>query len=102
MPSSSAISRFDFDWPTDSKTRCSIGVRRESTLFSSTLIRVEEPWYQYFPLDLFFDLLWPGTIKDNQVFFIELEPAPKYEPADRAEILERAGKLRNETLGSGG
>ena len=77
-------------------------LRLEGHRVKRTLIAVEEPWYQYFPLDLFFDVLWPFTIKDNQVFFIELEPVPEHEPVDRAEILERAGKLRNETLGTGG
>ena len=57
-------------------------------------VEVPAPWYQYFPLDLFTDLLWPGTIEDvHEVFFV-LEPYSAGDLGDRPGILERADRLR--------
>jgi hypothetical protein len=30
------------------------------------LVTLDPPWYQVFPLDFFFDILWPATIEDRR------------------------------------
>jgi hypothetical protein len=36
--------------------------------------RVRAPWYQWFPLDLLSEAVWPGTIHDRRSFLYRLEP----------------------------
>src|SRR4051812_22573378 len=33
-----------------------------------TTAKLEDPWFTYFPLDVFAEFLYPGTIEDTQVF----------------------------------
>ena len=35
---------------------------------------LDPPWYQFPPIDLFADLLWPGTIRDEHVERVVLTP----------------------------
>ena len=35
---------------------------------------VRAPWYQWFPLDLFSEHLWPGTIIDERNLSYEMNP----------------------------
>ena len=35
-------------------------------------LELKAPWYQWFPLDLFFEQLWPGTIVDSWEFDIRM------------------------------
>ena len=42
--------------------------------------RVRAPWYEYFPLDLVAEFLWPGKIVDERRFSYRLRPAPRREP----------------------
>ncbi len=35
---------------------------------------VKPPWYEWFPLDLIFETLWPFTIVDHQEFTFQLKP----------------------------
>jgi len=65
------------------------------------LARVETisaPWYQIFPLDFFFECLFPFTLHDRRVFEFRLEktgsPVGALKEKDREELLERAGTLR--------
>ena len=57
-------------------------------------VAVPAPWYQYFPFDLFTDLLWPWTIEDEHEASFALEPYRAEDPDAREEILERADRLR--------
>ena len=42
--------------------------------------RVRAPWYEYFPLDLIAEFLWPGKILDERRFSYGLKRAPRREP----------------------
>jgi hypothetical protein len=59
-----------------------------------TYIEVSAPWYQYFPLDLFADLLWPFTIEDTRTFAFTMTPYQAKDEEDKEAILERAEELR--------
>ncbi|MGE0707054.1 MAG: PEGA domain-containing protein [Planctomycetota bacterium] len=56
------------------------------------------PWWQVFPLGLFSDVLWPGTIRDEHRVRVRLErrppPPPAEEEVERAEALGRQEGLR--------
>ncbi len=54
-------------------------------------IDVQARWHDYFPLDVFAELLWPGTIEDVQVFEFQLDP---YHPADQPFTDEQKADLR--------
>ena len=71
------------------------------------IVRVEPPVYQWFGLDLFFELVWPFTIVDEQVFTFTLRPiagADSDKPIDTSALEQRARKLqeRAEQYGSSG
>ena len=59
-----------------------------------TFIDIPTPWYQYFPLDFFFELLWPGTLKDTRSFHFVMDLSEPGEMGEKPAILERADKLR--------
>jgi hypothetical protein len=55
-------------------------------------VELAAPWYEWFPLDFFSEILWPGVIRDRHDYAVTLE---KIEPdaadaAATAEFLERA------------
>ncbi len=61
----------------------------------------DAPWYQTFPLDFVFEVLYPGTLRDvHRVPFVELPPAgkPTYDEADMQQLLERAEDYRSRSL----
>ncbi len=45
---------------------------------------LSDPWYTWFPVDVFSELLYPGTLKDVQEFSFELRPYDPNFPADDA------------------
>ena len=57
-------------------------------------VELAPPWYQYFPLDLFSELLDPVTHVDRHEVTIALPAAPA---TPRDEISQRAEELRKET-----
>jgi hypothetical protein len=63
-----------------------------------TIVSASPPWYQIFPLDFFFDVLWPGTLKDTQVFDFDLAPYAPEDLSEKPAILERALKLRHDAF----
>jgi hypothetical protein len=63
-----------------------------------THVEVSPPWYQYFPLDLFTELLWPWTIKDRQTYTFELTPFIEEDQEGEHAILERANEVRYGTF----
>lgn len=67
---------------------------------------LEDPWFTYFPLDVFAEFLWPGTIEDVQAFDFRLEQYREGRPTDeeRAELQRRLAelKLRAEEYRAGG
>lgn len=58
--------------------------------------RIDPPWYQYFPIDFFAEVLWPAEIHDHHdVPTVELTPA---QPIDPAELRQRAMEFRDQAL----
>ncbi|MBY0525024.1 MAG: PEGA domain-containing protein [Gemmataceae bacterium] len=53
---------------------------------------IPRPWYQYFPLDFFFENLWPWRIIDKHPFRYEM--VPLQQPRTDA-LLSQAENLRN-------
>ncbi len=49
-------------------------LRKEGYKARVEVVRLEVPWYQYFPLDVFTDLLCPLAIYDTHEFSYRLEP----------------------------
>ena len=65
---------------------------------------VEDPWFTYFPLDVFAEFLWPGTIEDVQQFDYALVPYGR-ESAESDDAVRRKLdelKLRAESFRAGG
>src|SRR5688500_18698661 len=60
----------------EARKRGFVPVRREVTL--------DPPWWQWPVIDIFTDLLWPGTITDERHVRLELEPRTGIE--DAAEL----------------
>jgi hypothetical protein len=60
------------------------------------------PWYQWFPLDLLFEFLWPFTITDERVFDLKLRPFEAEDPSATDARMEgltrRADSMRARTL----
>jgi hypothetical protein len=52
-------------------------------------VTVDPPWWQWFPLDFFTDVLWPGTVHDTHELTLTL--SPRADPAD-ADALERRAR----------
>jgi hypothetical protein len=69
-------------------------LRMEGYRVEQTLVEVSTPWYQVFPFDLFFDLLWPFTLEDVHTFDFTLTPFKAVGEEERSALLERAGKLK--------
>jgi hypothetical protein len=53
---------------------------------------IDPPWYAYFPLDFFFESIWPCKLEDRRRFRYDLVPlrVPNTE-----DVLRRAEDLRN-------
>ena len=56
-------------------------------------LRVKAPFYQRFPLDFFFEVMYPVKITDRRTFSFDLE---KRSPAEPEKVLERARQLKSE------
>ncbi len=48
-------------------------VRKMEYQVSEQVVTLDPPWYQVFPLDFFFDVLWPVTIEDTRELVVVLE-----------------------------
>lgn len=53
------------------------------------------PWFEFFPLDFFFEIIFPLTLRDRHEYSLSLPPLPERPPHD---ILERAGKVKAEAV----
>lgn len=51
------------------------------------IVRIRAPWYSFFPIDFFTDVLYPGTITDERTFSFVMSPL---EPEDMEAFQERA------------
>jgi hypothetical protein len=68
-------------------------IRKPGYRSVSETVRVRAPWYQYVPVDLVAEVIWPGTITDEHTFDYRLEPLPEAD-AEGETIAEKAGRLR--------
>lgn len=60
-----------------------------------TTVKLADPWFTYFPLDIAAEFLWPGTIEDVQTFDFKLEPYAATTTADeKAELKKRLQELK--------
>ncbi len=68
------------------------GTERGDDAFApeTRLVKISAPWYQWFPLDLASEFLWPGTIRDEHIVDFALEPHDA--ETLRARFAERAGE----------
>jgi len=70
------------------------------------MVRVEAPWYETFPVDFFFEVLWPTTLVDEHKVTLTLPAASTEEGLygeERAkEIRKRGERFREKALGSAG
>jgi hypothetical protein len=66
------------------------------------MVDLRPPWYQWFPLDFFFEVLWPGALVDKRTVTIPLTASSELKHpsgADRAkEVLEEAETYREKAL----
>jgi hypothetical protein len=53
---------------------------------------IPTPWYEYWPLDFFFENIWPFKIHDKRHFCYELAPA---QVPNTEDLLRRSETLRN-------
>jgi len=58
--------------------------------------RVVQPWYEYFPFDIFAELFYPGTIHDEHVWEFEMA---KTGPVNLKDLEQRALEIRSEARG---
>ena len=54
---------------------------------------LKAPWYDWFPMDFFAQVLYPGRIIDSYEWTFEL--APRQDPT-REQLIEQADTLRNQ------
>jgi hypothetical protein len=68
---------------------------------AAAVVRVEEPWYDRFPLDLFAEVLWPGVLRSETTVDLRLEPRSEEGPPEsELDLLkERADAVRRSVLG---
>lgn len=81
----------DFLWYGD----YGVTIRKEGYETLQTNWEVDAPWYQWIPLDLFFEVLWPGHIHDVRRAHYTLEPRVSPDPD---ALAERAVELRRQAL----
>ena len=56
---------------------------------------IKAPWFEWFPLDFFFEVLYPGKLKEEHVLSYKLQPAKE---VDKKELLRRADELRQKAF----
>ena len=84
--------KFSFTWYGD----YDVILRKTGYQTLKTHHRVAAPWFQWAPLDFFFEILWPTTLRDEHEM-PEVALQPSAEPTN-AELIDRAVELRERTL----
>jgi hypothetical protein len=54
---------------------------------------IQPPWYQWWPLDFFFETLWPFEIQDVHTFRYTMVPV---QLPNTEELLRRSGSIRSQ------
>jgi len=68
-----------------------ITLRMDGYKTSENTTKLAAPWYEYFPLDFVFEILFPLRITNRHEYSVALEPLPESPPD---ELLERAKEAR--------
>lgn len=71
-----------------------VRLEKEGHQIHQDTIEVSRPAYEYFPLNIFTELLIPHTFKVHKEFSFELTPT---EEVSREEVMKRARKLQSRT-----
>ncbi len=71
-------------------------LRKEGYDPLKTHSKINAPWYELIPIDIFSELLYPGTIHDDRILEYELKAA---EPTNQQELSERALDIRAQARG---
>lgn len=65
-------------------------------------VEIEVPWYQKYPIDFFFEVLWPWTLVDTHEIEIRLtrRPPPSAVPLEERakEVVKEAERFREKAL----
>jgi hypothetical protein len=54
---------------------------------------IRAPWYQWWPLDFFFETLWPFELKDVHTFHYQMVPT---QVPNTEDVLRRSGVVRDQ------
>jgi hypothetical protein len=84
------VTPVEVETPWDGVRRVTLSAPGHKVL--ETTAPIETRWHDYFPLDVFAEFLWPGTIRDVQVFDYRLEP---YYPIDQPLTAEQKAELKD-------
>lgn len=76
-----------FNWYGDYKIR----IEKEGHKIVSTHKEIKRPLEDYFPLDFFAEVLWPGTIRRNITWTFSLQPAVNPTPE---QLLQQSDAFR--------
>ena len=66
-------------------------LRKDGHETTKQIIEVKAPLHSIFPLDVFFDLIWPLTIEENHFYEVVLQPLTR---PDAEKLIFRAKELR--------
>jgi len=76
-----------FQWYGDYHVLC----RKQGFEPLKTHRKLRAPWYSYFPIDFFANILYPGRIEEHYHWSFDLSPR---QPLDREILIENALSLR--------
>jgi hypothetical protein len=72
-----------------------VALRKDGYQTLQTNWKIKAPWYQWPPLDFFFEVLWPGRLHDAHSRHFVLEPI---QLPTQEEVAERALETREAAL----
>lgn len=81
----------DFTWYGD----YNVVVRKQGYKTLRTNWKIDPPWYEWIPIDFFFEVLWPGQLHDMRSNHFVLAPAVTPDPDD---LVKRAEETRKRAL----
>jgi len=79
-----------FNWYGDYKVR----INKDGYQTLSTHRNLKRPMKDVFPVDFFYEVLWPGRIVDEYEWSFALN---EYVPADRQELLKAASAIKEQS-----
>jgi len=78
-----------FEWYGDYE----VILRKDGYQALRTHKRPKQPWYEYIPVDIFAELLYPGTIHNDHFWEFDMQKA---EPVNVKELEQRALEIREQ------